>query len=84
VTERAARYHPHLWVPDGPTAEAEICTLCGAFLTPDNSGEDCPESLPEEIAANPPEMPPEIPPPDQAEPADGWDDEQRYEVMPPP
>jgi hypothetical protein len=50
-------------------------------LTPDNSGEDCPENMPDEITDNPPEMPTL---PDQAEPADGWDDEKRYEVMPPP
>jgi hypothetical protein len=80
MTERPPPYHPHLWVPNDPADEAEICTLCGAFLTPDNSGEDCPESFPE-IAADPPE---EVPLPDQAEPADGWDDEQRCEVMPPP
>ena len=80
MTERPLSYRPHLWVPSDPAAEAEICTLCGAFLTPDNSGDDCPESLPDEIAADPPDMPPAEP----AEPADGWDDEQRSQAMPPP
>lgn len=81
MTERPPAYHPHLWVPNDPADEAEICSLCGAFLTPDNSTEDCPENFADEIADTPPEI---STPPDQVEPADGWDDEQRYEVMPPP
>ena len=31
-TKSSRSYRPHLWVPCDPAAEAEICTLCGAFF----------------------------------------------------
>ena len=57
MTDRPFPPHPHLWVsyPYAP-GDAEICTLCDAFLTPDNGDEDCPESFPD-IEDAPPEMP---------------------------
>ena len=79
MTERPLPYHPHLWVPYG-LDDAEICTLCGEFLTPDNGDEDCPEAFPD-IEDEPPEMPA---PADQAEPPDGEDDEQRQGATTPP
>lgn len=71
---------PHLWViyPYAP-GDAEICTLCSEFQTPENAEEDCPETFPE-IDSDPPEMPAAA---DQAEPADGSDDEQRQGAIKP-
>jgi hypothetical protein len=73
---------PHLWVsyPYGPS-DPEICTLCGEFMNPDNTDKDCPETFPEIEADPPPEMPAA---PDQAEPPDGADDEQRQGAIIPP
>lgn len=82
MSDRPLPYHPHLWVPY-PTprsTEADICTLCGAFLTPDNGDEDCPETFPE-IEDDPPEAP--AAPLDQPEPPDGSDDEQRQGAIKP-
>ena len=79
---RDMRDRPHLWVtyPYAP-GDAEICTLCDAFLTPDNADEDCPETFPDIEDELPPEMPAAA---DQAEPADGSDDEQRQGAIKPP
>lgn len=60
---------PHLWVPYG-SENAEICTLCGEWLTPATAEAECPES----IADEPAEMPAEMP---ELEAADGADDELR-------
>jgi hypothetical protein len=82
VTDRPPPYHPHLWVPyPFVSADAEICTLCGEFLTPDNGAEDCPETFPE-IEDDPPQTP--AAPLDQPEPPDGSDDEQRRGAITPP
>jgi len=43
---------PHLWVPYG-IDDAEICTLCGEFSTPETRAGECPEILDDELAAVP-------------------------------
>jgi hypothetical protein len=61
---------PHLWVPYGQEygmGDAEICTLCGDFSTPESRAADCPEILPDELAP----LPAELPALEAAEGADG-------------
>lgn len=60
---------PHLWVPYGMD-NAEICTLCGEWLTPATAEAECPEIFAYEAA----DMPAELP---ALETADGTDDELR-------
>jgi hypothetical protein len=80
MTDQPPALRPHLWVPYG-LADAEICTLCGEFMNPDNADEDCPETFPEIEDDPPPEMPAAG---DDAEPPDGSDDEQRHGAITPP
>ena len=63
---------PHLWFPD-PHApgEAEFCTLCGDFQTPENAAGDCSETFMDEDV----ELPAEIPPEAEPEQPDGTDGE---------
>jgi hypothetical protein len=82
MTGRPA-YRPHLWVPHG-SENAEFCTVCGEFQTPENAAEACPETPDDMVAPlggtltdwlmlwnGTADMP---------EPPDGWDDEQRQEA----
>lgn len=75
---------PHLWVsyPHGH-GEAEICTLCGEFQTPENVAGECPETLMDELAPMPADLSRMIQP-DQPGPAEGADDEMRGGVVIPP
>jgi hypothetical protein len=68
-------YRPHLWVPypHAPT-EAEICSLCGEFETPENAAGDCPETFMDEDLELPADLPPEPEPDD--------DDELRQGIYP--
>jgi hypothetical protein len=77
MSERPWPYHPHLWVPY--TGNAEICTLCGEFMTLANAGANCPENLPEDAEAA------EIRPAGALdEPPEGADDELRQGAITPP
>jgi hypothetical protein len=67
---------PHLWVPYG-VDDAEICTLCGDWLTPATAEAECPETMTDELAPIPADMP------SMASPADGADDEMQQGVVKP-
>jgi hypothetical protein len=67
-------YRPHLWVPYGPASE--ICTLCGEFLTPENGGASCPETIEDDRADQAGTAPAE--PPDEL--PEGADEELRQGV----
>jgi hypothetical protein len=79
VTDR-----PHLWVPyPYAPGEAEICTLCAEFQTPENAAGECAETLMgDELAAVPADMPRMVPA--QLEPPEGADDEMRHGAITPP
>ena len=84
MSDRPSPERPHLWVSDpyGP-GEAEICTLCGEFQTPENLAGECAETLTDDLPPIPPDMP-GIAWPDGLDPADGTDDEQRQGAIIPP
>jgi len=74
---------PHLWVPYGQEygcGDAEICTLCGEFLTPATAGAECPEIFMDEAAPLLADIPRMLP---ALETADGEDDELRGGVTKP-
>jgi hypothetical protein len=74
---------PHLWVPYGQDygcGDAEICTLCGEFLTPATAEAECPETFMDEGAGIPADMPRMLP---ELETADGTDDELQRGVTKP-
>ena len=68
---------PHLWVPDGDAAE--ICTLCGEWLTPATAEAECPEAVADELASVPAEEATR-----ELEAADSADDELRQGIETPP
>jgi hypothetical protein len=72
---------PHLWVPYG-VDDAEICTLCGEFSTPETRAAECAETLMDELAPVPADMPSMAWPAD-LDPAHGTDDELRQGVVKP-
>ena len=75
-------HRPHLWVPYpyfGRDGEAEICTFCGEFQTPENAAADCPETLLDELAPIPADMTDTA----EIELADGTDDELRQGAIRP-
>ena len=68
----------HLWVPyPHAPGDAEMCSLCGEFLTPENGDADCQETFMDE---EPELLPADIPP--ELEQADGADDELEQGVYP--
>jgi hypothetical protein len=74
--ERKLRAHaPHLWVPYG-IGDAEICTLCGDWLTPQTAEAECPETLTDDLPPVPAELP-------ALEAAEGADDELRQGAVKP-
>jgi hypothetical protein len=80
---------PHLWVtyPYAP-GDAEICTCCGEFQTPENAAGECSDILLDELAPVPLDMPNYFVGPagwdwlDST--SDGTDDEMRQGAIIPP
>jgi hypothetical protein len=70
---------PHLWVPYPYRDNAEVCTICGAYMTPETAEGECPETVDEEPASIPIAA---TVMPDLAT-ADGEDDELRAGAMKP-
>jgi hypothetical protein len=79
MSEQPARSRPHLWVPYTDDCSADICTLCGEFLTPETGGQECPQLFLDDDQSDPPPEPGEL-----TEPPQGRDDEQRSGVTLPP